>query len=130
MIVRPYQAEDLKAIEELHRRMGFNYQMPAFNRDPAIYTGVIADGENILAAAHLRKDAEVYLWVDLQAPASARWKAIQALDRECCPILKNLGFSQTVAWIPREIEWEFTHALVKLGFSRARSSFAAWSKEL
>lgn len=130
VLIKEPNPEDLKVIEAMHKRMGFDYQFPDTMKQPAVLTRVASNGNGIAAAAHLRKEAEAYLWLDIDAPARARWEAIQALDRECCPILKSQGFDQMVAWIPKQIEWEFSHALVKLGFLRARTNFAAWSKQL
>jgi hypothetical protein len=130
VIIRSMEVEDAATLRDWHRRMGFDYELPDLADSPAILTRIAESSGGILAAAHFRKEAEAYLLLDKEAPARARWRAIQALDQECCPIIKTEGFSQIAAWVPTGIEWEFSHALVKLGYRKARAGFSAWCKEL
>lgn len=130
MNVRPAETCDLQTIEALHRRMGFDYKLPKLDGKPGLITQIAEDETGIVGAVHIRAEAEAYLWLDLTAPVRARWDAIQALDADSSRILRSLGLRNVVAWIPKTIEEEFAHALVKLGFRRARSEFSAWGRDL
>lgn len=125
MIVRPYQEEDFKAVQFLHKSQGFAYDAPDWS---AMDLGAVIEvEERIETAVFFRKTAETYL---LMAPGTTKDKLgqLMILHKEMVPPLRAAGFTDISCWVPPEIDARFGKLLLHFGW--ARQGWKSYSRKV
>lgn len=121
MRVRDLRDSDLPRLEALHRQQGYDYVFPDLSQPQFRAKQVLVDDrDRPIMAVMARQTVEIYLLCDPEyGTPGLRWMGIKALHLSISRILKALGFSDVHAWIPPQIEKQFTRRLKRMGWTKA-----------
>jgi hypothetical protein len=131
VLIRPYHASDLAAIQKIHEASGLDYRLPSMSQFPVL-KALEMDG-SVRAAYGMRHTVEVYCWLDKSgwADAEQKWLAIKALDREATDAARDLGIDNIVCCVPPKMERFGRRISDKqdgLGFTKIRPDWAVYTK--
>lgn len=115
LLIRPFQAADGKAVEELKQRSGFEYDSPEWGK--MLVSGVVEEDGQLTMAAFLRKTAETYFVID---PEHGRKRGqigqLLALHREMIEPARRADLEDVHCWMPPEIAENFGKMLLNFGW--------------
>ena len=116
ILIRPTVSDDLQRLRELHKKQGFNYELPD---DFVIGESVEIDGE-LNRAALCRKTAELYYLLDTDKRLSRKDEIgmLVAMRKEISAPLKRVGITDLHCWVPPEIDARFGKLLLHLGWRK------------
>lgn len=118
-------------VARIHAQMGYDYKMP--NLASPLFVALRAAKNkqgHIVGAAGLRLQAEAYLWLDPSAGVAEKLRAMLELHRELLIDALALGVDCVVAYLPPKLPRSFRFLLQKLGWSRDRSGWKSWSRQI
>jgi hypothetical protein len=116
-VIRTYRESDLKRINELHRKQGFDYAMPDLG-DPVFAISSVAneDGQ-AQVAAFVKVVGEAYLFVDPEyADPRTRWQTLLQVHEDVRRQAAELGLSEVTCWLPPNLPRAFERRLKRLGW--------------
>lgn len=118
MIIREYVESDLKVLEGLHEKSGFEYSLPAPTSEKFFFRGVVEDDSGIAMAAFLRLNAEAFLLcnADWRTPAW-RYEAFRQLSGVGAEAARKAGAWDINAFLPPKIGKQFGKRLNRMGWS-------------
>jgi hypothetical protein len=117
-MIRDLLPEDLPALKEIHRKQGFNYNLPDLLSPLFLVKKVREVDGRVVGALCIRLTAETYLLVEGSPVAKGR--SIEELQPELIREAYEKGLDDLVFVVPPEIVDEFHPALERLGWSRTR----------
>jgi hypothetical protein len=104
-MLRRYTETDLKALQRMHARQGFAYELPDVD-DPIFLEKLIVEdeeGEPVMGAL-LRLTAEAYLLHEPEAGTPAlRWQRFIELHEGMRKIAAARGLEDVYCWVPPEV---------------------------
>lgn len=116
--IRPYQEADLKRIEQIHAKQGFDYPFPDLS-DPAFALGSVADDGGAQAALMLKVTAEAYLFLDRDyGTPRQRWATFLQLHEAARRQALDAGLQDVNLWAPPDLPRGFIRKLGRLGWTR------------
>lgn len=116
--IAPLTERDYPAIMELHREMGFDYELDPGRTDFIVRNGLFDSGKLVTVVLG-RATTEAYLLMDKKwSDPRARMDAIEKVTNISSWEAKMKGYSDTHVWIPPKALF-FTKRLHKMGFSEA-----------
>ncbi len=129
MIIREYTEKDYGNIKRLHALSGLDYTLPPNLSDAGFFASrIVEDEQGIGMACLFRRSAEAYLIVNKNWKSPAwRLEAILKLHYECNGALKSAGVVDVVAFIPPQVCESFGRRLERLGWSKCREDWKAYS---
>jgi hypothetical protein len=122
---------EMAEIRDVHGKSQIDYRFPALTvQDEAgnivqsplfpIQRAISEQGQ-FLAAAAVKVEAEVYLFVNHDAANPQQlWDAVQALQSDVVSRAKEIGFDQLHACVPPELVKSFGKRLEEMGWSKTR----------
>jgi hypothetical protein len=130
MNVRDADPEDNAAIIAIHEGMGMNYLCPDLN-NPLFFVKKVAEDENgeVIGACMLRLTAETYLLLSPNLDARSKMMVMNALQPAVLNAAWEQGLDDIEARIPEETEKKFHKRLCRLGWSRNRDAWHAWTRQ-
>lgn len=119
--VRNLRDTDLPRLEALHRQQGYDYIFPDLSQPEFVAKQTIVDElDRPVVAVVARKTVELYLLCDSEyGTPGLRWMGIKAMHEEVSKELRGQGFTDAHAWIPPQIETQFTRRLKRMGWTKA-----------
>jgi hypothetical protein len=128
---RNLTSSDFAAVADIHRRLGFDYKFPDLGNPLFIVKhGIYDEQGRLLGAGALRVQTEAYLWLDPALSNVVRFKLICALSRSLAVDAWRAGLDCAVAYLPPALPPAFLKLLARLGWSKARDGWQAWSKDI
>lgn len=129
MTIREYTEKDYDNIKRLHALSGLDYKFPASLSSAGFFAArVVEDDKGIGMACFFRRSAEAYLVVNREWKTPAwRLEAVRKLHYECNAALKEEGIVDVVAFLPPELAGSFGNRLDRLGWSKCREEWKAYS---
>ncbi len=122
-------ATDFPAIEDIHKGMGMDYQLPDLNSPLFFVKKVVKDEQGrVLGACFLRLSAECYLWLRPDCGPRQKMDAMEAMQPEVLEGAWEKGIDDIEARIPGDLERRFQKRLKQLGWSRDREDWHPWSR--
>jgi hypothetical protein len=128
MNVRDAQPEDFIAIEQIHAKMGMDYQLPDLGQ-PLFFVRKVTEDESgqVIGACFLKIAAECYLWLDPDLAPKAKMETMQQMQPEVFRAAWMNGIDDIEARIPETIEQRFHKRLRQLGWTPNREGWHPWT---
>jgi|SRR5882672_2728044 len=126
-MIRDMQDSDHEEIKALHKRQGFQYNLPKLDSPLILVSKVREIDGRVVAAEFLRITAETFLLVEGSPVEKGR--AIEELQPEVDREAKQKGLEDYVCVVPPEIEESFEPALRKMGWNPTRD-WKMWYRSL
>ena len=128
MMVRDAQPEDFPAIEQIHAKMGMDYQLPELGQPLFFVRKVTTDTDGrVIGACFLRLAAECYLWLDPDVSPKVKLETMQEMQPEVFRAAWEQGIDDIEARIPETVERRFQKRLKQLGWLPNRSGWHPWT---
>jgi hypothetical protein len=117
-VIRDYEDKDLEAVEEIHRKQGFAYNLPQIDNPLFLVRKVREVDGRVVAAMFLRVTAETFLLV--QGSPESKGRSIEELQPEVLREAYEKGLSDIVCVVPPEISEAFAPVLSRMGWNKDR----------
>jgi hypothetical protein len=128
-MVRDAVASDYPAIQEIHRLMGMDYQLPPLDSPLFFVKKVVEDDSGrVIGACFLRVLAETYLWLNPDTSPRDKMNAMGEMQPAILDEACHNGIELIEARIPEETERRFLKRLKQLGWQKNRSGWNPWSR--
>lgn len=130
MLVRFFRPDDLPQLEQMHRAMGFEYELPDL-ADPLYFIKLVGEENGkIVNAGIAHLTAEIFFLADTKTgTARQRFDNFLTLHEAGCQVAyRRGGLSDLHAWLPPEVARPFGRRLLKLGWKRPL--WTSFAKEL
>lgn len=115
--VRWVERRDIPALRKLHAAMGFAYDLPDVRNKNVIARFVAVDQGKVVAAVVGRRTTEAYFLLDAEwADPARRYAAFLELHNRALDVGAMLGYEDTNAFLPPEVERSFGRRLLNLGW--------------
>ena len=124
-MVRDMLPEDIETIKDIHKRQGFDYNLPDLTSPIILLSKVrVIDGQ-VVGAMFLRITAETFLLVD--GSPTVKGRSIEELQPEVIRAAWEKGLSDVLCVVPPEIESSFSSVLDRMGWAKERP-WPLWSR--
>jgi hypothetical protein len=125
--VRDLIESDIPAVRSIFEKQGIDCEFPDLMEPLALVKKVYHDSNGeIVGATIARIEAEVYLFIDPQAPAKLKVEVMAELNAALCHDSYMQGLDCLVCRIPVDIEKRFKRRLKLMGWNRDRPGWAEY----
>lgn len=120
MIIRPYEAEDLAAVEEIHKAQRLGYDFPELEH-PSYFIRLVGekDGQIVEAAfAHLTAEIHFMVRTDVATAQERHFWFLEVQEVVCQLSWNPGGLIDLHAFLPPQLERAFAKRLMAHGWKR------------
>lgn len=118
---------DYRGLEEIHAKMGSKYLLPDLTSPLFIIREACRDEDGkLMGGVAVKAIGEAFLFVDPDLTTRKRVEMIRHVSRRAITQARDLHLEDVSAWIPPNVEPQFAHMLIQMGW--IRSPWPCWSR--
>lgn len=125
--IREWTERDTGKVKEIHDAMALGYQFPNISSPLFFQKAVAEENGKISGAAAIRLIGEAFLWL-ADGSKIRKGRVLSSIYPIIGGKAKENGLEDVSAWIPPQIEPDFSEALHGIGF--VPSPWPCWSMKL